>query len=57
VYESVGQEYFFSCQSGSKTKRVQGGGFLLRQSILFFAECRGEPEDRDEGLDFAGAMG
>ena len=25
--------------------------------IFFFSECGGKPQDRDEGLDFAGAMG
>ncbi len=38
-------------------KCVQSSGFLLRQEIFFFPERRGEPEDRDEGLDFAGALG
>lgn len=25
--------------------------------MFFLSECGGEPQDRDEGLDFAGAMG
>ena len=56
-YEPVRQEYFLSCRSGVLAKCVQRSGFLLRQEIFFFPERRGEPEDRDEGLDFAGALG
>ncbi|MGH7219576.1 MAG: hypothetical protein ACREI1_04530, partial [Nitrospiraceae bacterium] len=44
------------CRSGGPTKRFQGGGFLLRQAIFLLSECGGKPQDRDEGLDFAGAM-